>query len=278
MRMLRFLLSYVLLNIFALLAAMFLAQNLRVERLTFFGINFIINFVWILLGSVAFGFLSACLLLLPGRIAAHMQSWTLDHEAEELENQVDLLIQQREDMLSRLSAMMATQERVLARYQRLLADHSQVVAELDKAKATSLALASAAAAQPRAARAVETATTAAAATATAAATRTTTAPAERVAAARTTAPVAAIETAPRVVVRTSTEPSVQTSGNPAARTTWEWTARAWRDSAKARLSKSIARLLPVPALPPVFQATVDNQPELFDLEVDAPAELSTVNE
>jgi hypothetical protein len=278
MRMLQFLLSYALLNIFALLAAMFLAQNLRVERLTFFGIIFTINFVWILLGSVTFGFLAACLLLLPGRIAAHLHSWTLDHEAEELENQVGLLMQQREDMLSRLSAMMATQERVLARYQRLLADHSQVVAELDKAKAKSLALATATvAAEPRAARAIETTT------AVATARRTTSAAAPVTAAARTTAPVAAVDTATGPAVLTRTEPAVQTFRNLAARTPWDWTARALRDSAKARLSKSFARLLPEPAPPPLSQAAVDSQPQLFETQlfepgIDASADLAMVND
>jgi hypothetical protein len=260
MRMLRFLLSYVLLNIFALLAAMFLAQNLRVERLTFFGINFTINFVWILLGSVTFGFLAACLLLLPSQIATHLHSWTLDHEAEELENQVGLLMQQREEMLSRLSAMMSTQERVLTRYQRLLADHSQVVAELDKAK--SLALATVAA-EPRAARAA-------------------------VATARTTLPVAAVEIGIQPAGHASTEPAVQAYRNPAAHTSRDWTARAWRDSAKARLSKSFARLLPEPAPPPLSRAAVDSQPQpfepqpfesqLFEPEIDTSAALATVND
>jgi hypothetical protein len=272
MRMLRFLFSYALLNIFALLAATFLAQNLRVERLTFFGINFNINFVWILLGSVTFGFLAACLLLLPSQIAAHLNSWTLDHEAEELENQVGLLMQQREEMLSRLSAMMATQERVLARYQRLLADHSQVVAELDKAKAKSLALA----AEPRAARAVETATAVATA-------RMTSAAAPVVAAARTTAPVAAVDTSAEPAVHTRNEPAVQTSRNPAGPTAWDWTARALRDSAKARLSKSFARLLPEPAPPPLSRAAVDSQPQLFEPQlfepgIDASADLAMVND
>jgi hypothetical protein len=275
MRMLRFLLSYALLNIFALLAAMFLAQNLRVERLTFFGINFNINFVWILLGSVTFGFLVACLLLLPGQIAAHLHSWTLDHEAEELESQVGLLMQQREEMLSRLSAMVATQERVLARYQRLLADHSQVVAELGMAKAKSLALA-AVATEPRAARAAETATAVATA-------RTTSAAAPVVAAARTTAPVAAVDTATEPAVQTSRNPAVQTSRNPAVQTAWDWTARALRDSAKARLSKSFARLLPEPAPPPLSQAAIDSQPQLFEPQlfepgIDASADLAMVND
>jgi hypothetical protein len=267
MRMIRFLLSYVLLNIFALLSAMFLAQNLRVERLTFFGISFAINFVWILLGSVTFGFLVAVLLLLPGRIAAHLHSWTLDQEAEELENHVGLLLQQREEMLSRLSAMMATQERVLARYHKLLADHSQVVAELEKAKAKSTA-AAAVATEQLAARAKET-TTAVAAPARV------TAP---VAAARATAPVAVLETTFEPARETSTEPSVQISRSWGARTTRDWTARAWRDSAKAQLTKRIARLLPEPAPAPVSQVAVDSQLEgIEESEIYALA-LATVND
>jgi hypothetical protein len=138
MRMLRFFLSYVLLNIFAILAAMFLAQNLRMEHLAFFGLDFTLNFVWILLGSVAFGFLSAFFLLLPGRIAAHIHSWSLDREAEELEKQVALLQQQREQMLSRLTGVMSTQERMLARYQILFAGYSRVVAWRDRSNAKML--------------------------------------------------------------------------------------------------------------------------------------------
>jgi hypothetical protein len=257
MRLIRFLLSYVLLNIFALLAAMFLAQNLRVERLTFFGINFAINFAWILLGSVAFGFLAAFLLLLPGRIAAHLESWTLDHEAEELENQVGLLLQQREDMLSRLSAMLATQERVLARYHKLLADHSQVVAELDKVKAQSSAVATVATQKPAPARA--------------------TAPVA--APARATAPVAAPARATAPVAILETEPAFQTSRTSRAWTTRDWTARTWRDSAKAQLSKKLARLLPEPAPPPMSPVVADSQPdELYELETDALVALATVND
>jgi hypothetical protein len=253
MRILRFFLSYVLLNIFALLAAMFLAQNLRVEQLTFFGIDFHLNFAWILVGSVAFGFMAAFLLLLPGRIAAHLHTWTLDHEAEELENQVGLLLQQREEMLSRLSAMMSTQERVLARYHKLLADHSQVVAELDTIKAKPPAVA-AVAAQPRVARAVEP----------------TTAAAPAVAAARATVPVAVVETA--------IEPAIQTTRDSSARTSRDWTARAWRDSAKARLSKSFARLLPEPAPAPISPAAIESRSELLESEIDTPGALAMIND
>jgi len=131
----RFLISYMLLNIFGLLVAVFLAQNIRVEHIAFFGLVFSLNFVWILLGAAGFGFLLASLVLVPGRIATSIHSWGLNHEAEQLEQQVAMLQEQREHLLTRHEALMANEERTLIRYQRLLADHSQVVAERDLARA-----------------------------------------------------------------------------------------------------------------------------------------------
>jgi len=261
--MLRFLLSYVLLNIFALLAATFLAQNYHAEHLTFFGVNITINFVWILLAAAAFGFLAALLLILPGRIAAHVHSWTLDHEAEELEHQVDLLQEQREEMLSRLSAMITTQERVLSRYQRLLAEHNQVVAELEKAKTVVPAAATVVTALPDAQAAKQ--TTAGVAPA---AKQTAAAAAPAVAATATAVATAGTTAAVRTLV--STDSLAATTRKPVVRTTRDWTARIITDSAKARLSKTISRLLPEPALPLKSRPSAENQALFFESEMDAP--------
>ncbi|MGO8950511.1 MAG: hypothetical protein ACLQUY_23200 [Ktedonobacterales bacterium] len=135
MRILRFVFSYVLLNIFGLLAAAFLAQNVRTDQLAFFGLDFSLNFVWILLGSAAFGFLLAFFLLIPGRVAAGIHVCNVDRDADELEKQVAWLQQQREELFDRLDSLMTGQERTLLRYQRLLADHSLAVAERDRAVA-----------------------------------------------------------------------------------------------------------------------------------------------
>jgi hypothetical protein len=135
MRILRFGISYVLLNIFALLVFALLAQNARPEHLTYFGITFSVNFAWILLGSATFGMLLSLLLLLPGRIALTFHAWGLDQEAEQLERQVAQLRSQREDLLDRHEALLEGQERALRRYYQLLAEHREVVAERDRARA-----------------------------------------------------------------------------------------------------------------------------------------------
>jgi hypothetical protein len=266
MRMLRFLLTYVLLNIFALLAATFLAQNYHSEHLTFFGVTITINFVFVLIAAVIFGFLAALLLILPGRIAAHLHSWTLDHEAEELEQQVDLLQEQREEMLSQLSAMMTTQEQVLSRYQRLLAEHNQVVAELEKAKAVVMAPGTVVTALPAAQASKQTAAASAPArTATAVAAPQTAAPA------RTAPAVAAsARTAAAVPARTAADQLKATTRNPVVQTTRDWTARIFTDTAKTRLSKTMARLLPEPALPLKSRASSESQAPLLESEIDAP--------
>jgi hypothetical protein len=135
MRILRFGISYVLVNIFAVLVAALLAQNAHGEHLAYFGVNVAVNMAWILLGAATFGFVLALLLLIPGRIAVGFHAWGLDREAAQLEQQVALLRDQREELLDRHEALMEGQERTLRRYHQLLAEHKEVMAERDRVRA-----------------------------------------------------------------------------------------------------------------------------------------------
>jgi hypothetical protein len=135
MRILRFGISYVLVNIFALLVAALLAQNARPEHLTYFGLNVAVNVAWILLGASTFGFMLALLLLIPGRIALSFHAWGLNREASLLEQEVAMLRGQREELLDRHESLLEGQERTLLRYHHLLAEHREMIAERDRARA-----------------------------------------------------------------------------------------------------------------------------------------------
>lgn len=133
MRIVRFLLSYVMLSVFGLLLSLFLAQNSHTEQLSYFGVSLSTNFAWVVLAAAAAGFLGALLLILPGRFAATLHNWTLGREAGQLEQQVALLNEQRERLLAKHERLLEGHEHMLLRYERLLAAHSRVVAERDEA-------------------------------------------------------------------------------------------------------------------------------------------------
>jgi uncharacterized integral membrane protein len=135
MRILRFGVSYVLVNMFALLVVALLAQNARPEHLTYFGITRSVNLALILLGSATFGFFLSLLLLMPGRIALSFHAWGLDREASLLEQQVAQLRVEREDLLYRHDDLVEGHERMLRRYHQLLAEHREVVADRDRLRA-----------------------------------------------------------------------------------------------------------------------------------------------
>jgi uncharacterized integral membrane protein len=132
MRIIRFFLCYVLVNVFVLLVGTFLAQNVRVEHLTFFGLNVQTNFVWILLGAATFGFLAASMLLIPGRVIVSLRVWELDREASQLEKQVSLLEEQREDLIVRHEVLVQAREHALDRYHHLLAEYNNLLARRDE--------------------------------------------------------------------------------------------------------------------------------------------------
>jgi hypothetical protein len=135
MRLLRFGVSYVLVNIFALLVIALLAQNARPEHLTYFGITRSVNLALILAGSATFGFLLSLLLLMPGRIALSFHAWGLDREASLLEQQVAQLRDEREELLCRHDDLVEGHERMLRRYHQLLVEHREVAADRDRARA-----------------------------------------------------------------------------------------------------------------------------------------------
>jgi uncharacterized integral membrane protein len=133
--MLRFGVSYVLVNIFALLVITLLAQNARSEHLTYFGITRSVNLAVILAGAALFGFLVCLLLLMPGRIALSFHAWGLDREASLLDEQVAELRSQREDLLDRFDDLVDGHERILRRYHQLVAEHREVVADRERLRA-----------------------------------------------------------------------------------------------------------------------------------------------
>ena len=132
MRIIRFFLSYVLVNIFVLLVGTFLAQNVHVEHLAFFGLNVQTNFVWIMVGAATFGFLVAFVLLVPGRVVVSLRVWELDREAGQLERQVALLEEQREDLICRHEVLIQAREHALDRYHRLMAEYNQLLARQEE--------------------------------------------------------------------------------------------------------------------------------------------------
>jgi hypothetical protein len=132
MRLLRFGISYVLVNILLLLVAAFLAQNAHPEHITYFGLTVAVNMAVILVGAVAFGFVVALAILVPGRIASSFHAWGLDREAEQLEQQVAQLRVQREDLLDRLDDLVDGNERIVRRYHHLVAEHREVVTDRDQ--------------------------------------------------------------------------------------------------------------------------------------------------
>src|SRR5579885_1191955 len=134
MRLARFILSYILLSIFALLVSIFLAQNIRLEHLAFFGLDFTFNFVWLLLGAAAFGFLLTLFLFLPSRIALSLHSRRLEREAEQLAQHVAWLQEQREDLLARHEDLLTDHQHLLHQHRRLLADYGAAVAERDQVR------------------------------------------------------------------------------------------------------------------------------------------------
>jgi hypothetical protein len=148
MRLMRFLLSYIMLSVFGLMLSMFLAQNEHTEHLAYFGLNIPTNIVWVILGAAGFGFVMALLLVLPGRVVVAWHNRTLDREAGYLERQLALLHEEREHILTRHEQVLEGHERMLLRYERLLAEHSRIIAERDEARAQ-LAIANAAKMQER---------------------------------------------------------------------------------------------------------------------------------
>lgn len=133
MRVVRFLLSYVILSVFGVMLSLFLAQNNHAEQLAYFGVDISTNLAWVILGAGVFGFLVALLLILPGRIGATLHNWSLGREAGQLEQQLALLREQHEQLLSQHERVLDGHGRMLLHYERLLAAHTRVIAEREQA-------------------------------------------------------------------------------------------------------------------------------------------------
>ncbi len=135
MRLVRFLFGIVLLSVFGVTLMLFLAQNWRTTQVDFFGLEYTIHLAWLLAGAAAFGVLGTLALLLPGRLAAMVYTWSLERELRQWEQDLSKLHAQRERLLSRHEQLLEAHERVLQAHHRLVGEHSQVVADRDQIRA-----------------------------------------------------------------------------------------------------------------------------------------------
>jgi hypothetical protein len=134
MRLVRLLFSFILLAIFGAVLLLFLAQNWGMTRVDFFGLQYTIHLAWVLAGAAAFGGLTILVLLMPGRLAAVMHTWSLERELRQWEQDLWKLQARHERLLARQEHLMEAHERVLQSYHRLVGEHSQVAAQRDQAR------------------------------------------------------------------------------------------------------------------------------------------------
>jgi len=147
MRIIRFLIFYVLVTVMGLMALIFLGLNHFTIRLDLLNAQYSVSVAWVIVGAAAFGFVIALLLLLPGRLATGIHARSLERELRYLERQLDeseYLLEDREELRARLlaqhEALMERHERMLLRHQALVTDHSHALAERDDARAQLSAL------------------------------------------------------------------------------------------------------------------------------------------
>lgn len=147
MRIIRFLIFYVLVTVMGLMALIFLGLNHFTIRLDLLNAQYSVSVAWVMVGAAAFGFVIALLLLLPGRLATGIHARSLERELRYLERQLDereYLLEDREELRARLlaqhEALMERHERMLLRHQALVTDHSHALAERDDARAQLSAL------------------------------------------------------------------------------------------------------------------------------------------
>lgn len=142
MRIIRFLIFYVLVSIMGLLGLIFLGLNHFTIRLDLLNAQYSVSVAWVMVGAAAFGFVVALLVLLPGRLAVGLHARSLERELRYLERKLDDsedLLEDREELRARLlaqhEALMERHERMLLRHQSLMTDHSHTLAERDDARA-----------------------------------------------------------------------------------------------------------------------------------------------
>lgn len=142
MRIIRFLIFYVLVTAMGLIVAVFLGLNHYTVQLDLIATQYSVNVAFVMLGAAAFGFVIALLVLMPGRIAAGLNARALDREVRALDRELRDLeyeIEEREELrgqlLAKHEALLERHERILARHQALLSDHGHTVSERDEARA-----------------------------------------------------------------------------------------------------------------------------------------------
>jgi uncharacterized integral membrane protein len=133
MRLLRFLVSYAVVTVLGVILFLFVALNHYTVQLDVFGPEYSVSLALVMAGAVAFGFVIAMLLVLPGRIAAALNAHSLEREVRYLEQDLVELQELRARLLARHDYLVEGHERILLRYHSLLNDHSRVVSERDDA-------------------------------------------------------------------------------------------------------------------------------------------------
>lgn len=135
MRLLRFLITYVMVSVLGLILFLFLALNHDAVQLDFFGLQVTASLVWVMLGAAALGLVVMFLLLVPGRIVSALGARTLHREVRHLDRELADREELYANLLDQQGDLMEGYERMLLRYQRLVEEHSRAVAERDDLRA-----------------------------------------------------------------------------------------------------------------------------------------------
>jgi hypothetical protein len=154
MRIIRFLILYMMVSVLGLMVLLFLALNHYTIQIDLVRAQYPVSIAWVMMGAALFGFVIALLLLLPGRLAAGLHVRALERDVRSLErllvDREDLLeeqedyIDEREELRARLieqhEELLERHELILARHQELANDHDRVTAQRDEARAQLAAL------------------------------------------------------------------------------------------------------------------------------------------
>ena len=154
MRIIRFLILYMMVSVLGLMVLIFLALNHYTIQIDLVRAQYPVSIAWVMMGAALFGFVIALLLLLPGRLAAGLHVHALERDVRSLErllvDREDLLedqedyIDEREELRARLieqhEELLERHELILARHQELANDHDRVTAQRDEARAQLAAL------------------------------------------------------------------------------------------------------------------------------------------
>ncbi|HEU5437771.1 MAG TPA: LapA family protein [Ktedonobacterales bacterium] len=132
--MIRFLISYVMVTILGVIMLFFLALNHPKVQIDLLDAQYSVSLPWIMGVAAVFGFLIALLMLLPGRIAAMVNTWALERELREVEQQYEELQMLRARLLADHEALVERHERMLIRFQHLVSDHREVVADQERTR------------------------------------------------------------------------------------------------------------------------------------------------